>query len=220
MKYLIVLLVVIFTGCATISGYSRVPDQITEWFESNSWRVETPNSGGTGFWVDGQFLTACHIVKRAQVAYIHNIDRSRLTLARVESCNQALDMAVLVPIDSPNNTIGDFEPLPIKLAEQTPPLGTLIYSAGFPMSGPFGYANGVLNSLSDNGYETSIYLIYGASGSPVVAVNNGRIELVGIMLQFNTIIIPVGDTGDVEETEVFGSSLMHGIEDIKTVLDT
>ena len=216
-KLLIILLALVFTGCATTTGYSRVPDQITEWFESNSWRVETPQSGGTGFWVNGQFLTACHIVNRANIAYIHNIDRSRLTLTRVESCNQTLDMAVLVPIDSPNNTIGDFKPLPITLADETPPIGTLLYSAGFPMGGPFGYSNGVLNSLSDNGYETTIYLVYGASGSPALAVNNGRIELVGIMLKFNSLTQVFGD-GNQREVEVFGSSLMYGIEDIKVAL--
>lgn len=220
MRYMkFILLCLLLAGCATTSGYARIPDQVTEWLESNSWRVETSYSGGSGFWVDGRFLTACHIVSTTPVAYIHNIDRSRLTLTKVESCDLSLDIAILKPIDSPNNTMEGFKPLPIKLAVETPRPGTLIYSAGWHMGGPFGYTYGVLNSLSKDGYEAEMHMVYGDSGSPVLALRDGRIELIGILLSINTIVSSIDGQGGIKETEVFGSSVLHGIEDIRAVLE-
>ena len=214
MKRLYLLLIVLLlAGCATTGGYSRLPDQVTEWLEHNTWRVEAPKSGGTGFWFNGTFITACHIVEKFPVAYIHNIDRTEMTLANVSSCDSVYDIAVLTPTDHPNNMTAGFEPYPIKLADEMPRPGTLVYSAGWETGGPLGFSYGVLNSKSDYGYEAAMQMVYGDSGSPALALRDGQVELIGIMISFTMIRKPTGDI------PVFGSSTMVGAEAIRAALE-
>ena len=124
MRFLIILLLtgcLFLTGCVTTTGYSRLPDQVTEWLEHNVWRVETQEKGGTGFWVNNIFVTVCHLVNEGDTALIYNTDRSQLTLTAVTPCDADIaDITTLKPIDSVNNNYEGFEPIPIELVNEMP----------------------------------------------------------------------------------------------------
>lgn len=208
------LIILLLAGCATTTtnGYSRLPDQVTEWLEHNVWRVSLPMGGGSGFWFNDKFITACHLAEKYPIAYIYNTGRKQLTLAEVSFCDPVADIAILKPIYSPNNRGSGFSSIPVKLADEMPPPGTLIWSAGWESGGPLGFSYGVLNNKSDYGYEAAMHMVYGDSGGPVLCLYDDQIELIGMNVSFTII------RQETKDIHVFGSSTMVGVETLRTAL--
>jgi len=157
-RYGILLLATMFTGCAALQqndSYNDIPPQVVTWAETNAMHVGTPNGSGSGFWVDNEtFVTACHVVGQEYLSWrinpktlegesyvefevqpeaqVSNSDLSVSLNLAVKSCDRDTDIAVLkrqwLVSDS------KFTALPSFYAHPNPELGEAVYGAGYGLS--------------------------------------------------------------------------------------
>ena len=143
-----------------------------------------------------------------------------MTLTVVTPCDQTIsDITTLKPVDSVNNQGEDFKPMPLELVDEMPQPGTLIYSAGWELGGPLGFVTGVLNRKLNGGfYDAAMYMVPGDSGSPVLALRNGRVELIGLLRAYYSTDAPDTD-GKAREIPILGSSMLLDADSIRAVLE-
>ena len=182
MKYLIILLVVLFSGCASIANYSYdIPEQIVEWSKTNVWKILVDRGTASAFWINETMLiTNCHVVEGrgniiAQDSSLHwNIDLT------VKACDSLVDLALL---EYKGDSI-DFVPLKTIIAKTLPRPGKAIYGPGYPLGNPLLIVTGHWQFVEDDGYTVTAAFVEGDSGSPALILEGGRVIVVGVRTEF------------------------------------
>jgi len=176
-KYLGIILVWLLASCATFQAYHTVPAKVTSWAESNVYRVSTAVAWGTGFYINStQMITACHVVGESTIARIGRPGKKSFKRMSVKFCDKDGDVALLENTSSltpgAQNTT---------LSYAMPPIGTAVWGAGHPLGGPLTITLGNLgNKLTPSAYIITTPTVPGDSGSPVLAIVDGKITVVGI----------------------------------------
>ena len=176
----------------TVIAHESIPDKILDWTYKNVWSVGTKAGAASGFWVSSDiFVTACHAVSQVDYAkngdalvFVVNNQDTRLIQLKLEICDTDRDIAILTPYESNGNDKFETEPTEIK---DMPPLGTALYTPGFPLGLPLVITQGhvaskLIQSFKDGGQIITNPTIMGDSGSPVLVLENCEVKVVGIRL--------------------------------------
>jgi len=175
-----------------------IPMQVVQWSLDNVWKVRSGGGSGSGFSIDEDyFVTACHVVVDNQVygekpLFLINERDTRVVQMEVIVCNRNTDVAVLKRVggDEMESTFGGFHP--------QPEIGKAMWGAGHPMGGPLMITQGHAQMTDPTNFKSWAYFasfntVPGDSGSPAVALYDGRPLVVGIRLAVST--VPLGWAG-------------------------
>ena len=159
-----------------------VPQEIVEYSQKYVWKVVVNGGSGSGFWVTSNvFMTACHVIQEAKLAkVVDSTDKIEKELA-VVSCNMDTDISILQPVE-----VGSYEDEKqiVRVSKSTPQQGTTVYGAGYPLGLPLTITAGHWQ-LPMPEQERQIFTaptISGDSGSPLLVVRDGKVQVVGIRL--------------------------------------
>jgi len=198
-----ILAVSLMVSGAVSSHSADIPHEITEWSETNVWLVKTSQGSGSAFFLTPDLaITACHVVDSGQ----HNLDDELMVFGvnnlttevlqfRVEHCNKDTDIAVL--------TVHEFSERPknvavTRLEMKVPDQGTAVWGTGYPLGGDLVITQGhlqrpvELNIEGRMGYIITANTIMGDSGSPVVRVVDGEVQVVGLRLAIKGVPMFIG----------------------------
>jgi S1-C subfamily serine protease len=175
----VVAAVALLAGCASVSKntyQADFPIEVTDWLAQNVWYVQLQNGSGSGFWVSPTtFVTACHVVDRAEEVYIMNDTIDEIVGMDVESCNKELDIAILHPNWDTNQTVNY-----TYLNTQAPRVGKAVYAAGYALGRGLLISQGHYAGATPGGAIVTANTIMGDSGSPVVIWKNGQVRIIGM----------------------------------------
>ena len=211
----VMFLAVTLSACATLPNYD-LPGQVVEWSNQNVVKLLVTRDdivgGGSGFWVDGWIMTACHAVKDATKVFIQSATWKYTALTETVKCDTGIDLALLKVVD--DDDLGGFVPLPTHIAEEMPSQTKALYGPGYPMGGRLIITRGDMQLKYDDGYRTTVLTMFGDSGRPVIMLTKGRISVVGVIDSVQTIQYYSG--GAIPISHMAG---MKGVEDIRSILD-
>jgi hypothetical protein len=188
---------VLLTSCATIQYEPRdIPDQVIEWSNEHVYRLETESDIGTGFWVDNtHMVTACH-VSTSNNMLAKNRSNTHTTLMKEIFCDSESDLAILKCVDCV-----DFVISPVELEAQPLEQGSLVYGSGYALASDLWISVGRWQYAVPEGYLVDINTTVGDSGSPVLRIKSGNINVVGV----RTASARVGNTVLTYRTLVSGA---------------
>lgn len=197
-RYGILALISIFSiGCAlTPAEEGDIPDKVVAWSLDNVWKVHSGRGSGSGFALnDNYFITACHVVDGVKEdPVVTNGRDTRLIMLEVISCNKDVDVAVLkvkYPEDSLDASPGNH-------LWKGATLGKGVWGAGHPLGMNLvitegHYGSGAEGSRIPNAVIITSPTIMGDSGSPVLALHNGRVVVIGLRVAIR--VVRVGFAG-------------------------
>jgi serine protease Do len=181
-KYLLIPLIFL-AGCVGIQNNPNdIPEQVVQWSKDNVWKVHAGGGAGSGFALDKDtVITACHVVEGRDGVldvFLTNDMDTRVIWMTVHSCDTDLDVAIL------KRHFGDkLYPAQTTL-HQGLPQGRAVYGAGFPMGMQLLITQGHMQQIVQDAANTRKFItaptVPGDSGSPVLAVVNGEVVVVGI----------------------------------------
>ena len=175
-KYLGLLLAAVLASCASISRYHDIPSQVVSYTQDNVYQIYSYAGTGTGFWIDGRtMVTACHVVEGSNMVRVQSYTGANSTFLWVESCNTYSDIALLI---KPGDKVLGVQKT--KLSHTLTPIGKSIWGAGYPLGGPLTITSGNWGYKSTFGHYITAPTAGGDSGSPVIAVVNNKVRVVGM----------------------------------------
>lgn len=184
MKTLVSILISLFVSVVSAND---IPKPIVDYAETNVWQVMDEDRGGSGsgFWLnETTFMTACHVVNGSELVYVTDVNLQYIVYLDVTACDEELDLALLkytypepIEFNIKQTVIGDY-----------PNRGKAVYSPGYPLGGTmlitYGHWQGGMHPL-DPSFDSFVTLptTFGDSGSPVLALIDGVVNIVGIRVR-------------------------------------
>ena len=198
----ILALTLMFSGCASIPHVEHdIPPKIMSWAHQNIWQVGTSAGSGSGFFLDDDtFITACHVVREGTfntegnlIVLIRNQRDTRVIQMTLQECWGDEDVAVLTPTEHKHSDKVTTSPTPLAL--EVPRQGKVVYGVGYPLGMPLTATLGHIQNKLELGPKKISWLvttntIMGDSGSPVLALIDGKVQVVGLRSAIR--VIPQG----------------------------
>jgi S1-C subfamily serine protease len=226
MKKLLMALLLMFSS---VSIAADLPTILIEAGTANIYKVSMESgASGTAFYVgDDRLVTACHVVISSPNVILINADAEHVLTATIESCNRINDIAILKLNDHPANSKA-FSAPPLVISLDDPKHGQTVYGAGYPIIFRLTFVDGhwqdMYSSLPNGEFiaMTTAPAIFGDSGSPLLAIIDDELVVVGIRLGIFTWPI-AGEPGESKATTdlgfVSGLSYVGISESIQNELD-
>ena len=182
-KKILVAFAVLFAS-VTSTYADSIPKAVINWVEANVVQVTvyTPDgtmARGSGFLISPKLvMTSCHVVDGFAGSLVSQQGDDRLHTVTVLKCDRDKDLALL--------SIDD-KVLPstyTAVANQVPRFGTQTFSAGYPTGMPLIVVEGHWQSLAPDKneylYLDTNHTLPGDSGSPVLILDEGVVQIVGV----------------------------------------
>ena len=188
-------LALLSSACAVMEARQDIPDQVVDWAQTNVWKVNLGYGAGSGFAYDKDtVITACHVVRgvpETQLLWLTNDRDTRVIFVTVKSCSKATDVAIL------KVRFGDkLNPSPTMLHPANRQ-GKVVWGAGHPLGNSLIITQGHIQTPDESskvleGRFITSATIFGDSGSPVLALYEGQVAVVGIRVAILAAGVPIG----------------------------
>ena len=171
---LVLLVVIVVLGIGTSRG-EDIPKPVVDWIEKNVVKIYAGQGGGSGFFVAPDLVvTACHVTGPWKTVYISPEGYLNRYPAQVLACDEAADLALLRLYENkPKSEI-------TYIAKENPETGKATYGSGYPIGLPLTIFDGHWQRPSSLGYMNSTHVVPGDSGSPLLILEDGKVQVVGV----------------------------------------
>jgi len=188
----ILALILPILSCDTSPSNYDIPLPVVTWIQSNVWKVNREDGAGTGsgFWIsDTQMITACHVAEGHKYIQVEDNLKQYDLVLYVTVCDKEADLALLT-----YRGRSAFKPMKTIISDEDYRQGITTwgggYSRGETLIITFGHLQ--LKDLEPSiGRLTTTPTEKGASGSPLIVFEDGKIIVVGVRVAMKASMSPV-----------------------------
>jgi len=192
LRILILGLIAPILGCATAPSNYDIPIPIVTWVQSNVWKINREDGGGTGsgFWISNtQMITACHVATDHKSIQVEDRLKQYDLVLEVTACDEESDLALLTFTGS-----SEFKPMETIISIEDYRQGTATWGGGYSKSETLIITFGHLQSEDVKpsiGKLTTTPTAKGASGSPLLALKDGKVVVIGVRVAMRGSMDPI-----------------------------